>query len=62
MTKKSVFDQVGGLSPELAVAFNDIDHRMKVRASGETGSVCALFMLYHYESKSEEALRIRLQR
>ena len=31
MTKKSVFEAVGGLSTELAVAFNDIDYCMKVR-------------------------------
>ena len=34
MTKKSVFEAVGGLSTELAVAFNDIDYGMKVRALG----------------------------
>ena len=38
MTKKSVFEAVGGLSTELAVAFNDIDYCMKVRA----GSICPL--------------------
>lgn len=42
MTKKSVFEAVGGLSTELAVAFNDIDYCMKVRALGKTGSVCTL--------------------
>lgn len=42
MTKKSVFEAVGGLSTELAVAFNDIDYCMKVRLSGKTGSICPL--------------------
>ena len=35
MVKKKVFDQVGGLSPDvLAVAFNDIDFCLKVRDAG----------------------------
>ena len=38
MTKKSVFEAVGGLSTELAVAFNDIDYCMKVRALGKLGT------------------------
>ena len=31
MSKKSVFEAVGGFTEELAVAFNDIDYCMKVR-------------------------------
>ena len=34
MVKKSAFDAVGGLSEELAVAFNDIDFCMKLRKAG----------------------------
>jgi GT2 family glycosyltransferase len=52
MTKKSVFDQVGGLSPELAVAFNDIDYCMKVRALGKLVVYAPYSCFYHYESKS----------
>ncbi len=52
MTKKSVFDQVGGLSPELAVAFNDIDYCMKVRALGKMVVYAPYSCFYHYESKS----------
>lgn len=52
MTKKSVFDQVGGLSQELAVAFNDIDYCMKVRAMGKLVVYAPYACLYHYESKS----------
>ena len=52
MTKKSVFDQVGGLSTELAVAFNDIDYCMKVRALGKLVVYAPYALLYHYESKS----------
>ena len=52
MTKKSVFDQVGGLSEELAVAFNDIDYCMKVRSLGKLVVYNPYALLYHYESKS----------
>ena len=52
MTKKSVFDAVGGLSEELAVAFNDIDYCMKVRALGKLVVYAPYACFYHYESKS----------
>ena len=52
MTKASVFRQVGGLSTELAVAFNDIDYCMKVRALGKLVVYAPYACLYHYESKS----------
>ncbi len=52
MTKKSVFDAVGGLSTELAVAFNDIDYCMKVRTLGKLVVYAPYALLYHYESKS----------
>ena len=52
MTKKSVFEAVGGLSTELAVAFNDIDYCMKVRALGQLVVYAPYATLYHYESKS----------
>ena len=34
MVKKEAFDKVGGLSTDLAVAFNDIDFCLKVRDAG----------------------------
>lgn len=52
MTKKSVFEQVGGLSEELKVAFNDIDYCMKVREKGKLVVYNPYAELYHYESKS----------
>ena len=52
MTKKDVFDAVGGLSTELAVAFNDIDYCMKVRALGKLVVYAPYACFYHYESKS----------
>ena len=50
--KKSVFDQVGGLTEELVVAFNDIDFCMKVRSLGKLVVYNPQVELYHYESKS----------
>lgn len=52
MVKRSVFEQVGGLTEELQVAFNDIDFCMKVRAAGYLIVYNPYAELYHYESKS----------
>lgn len=52
MTKKSVYEQVGGLTEELVVAFNDIDYCMKVREIGKLVVYNPYAQLYHYESKS----------
>lgn len=52
MTKRSVFDEVGGFYDGLAVAFNDVDFCMKVRATGRLVVYTPYAMLYHYESKS----------
>lgn len=52
MTKKSVYEQAGGLTEELVVAFNDIDYCMKVRQLGKLVVYNPYAQLYHYESKS----------
>ena len=52
MVRKSVFAEVGGLTEELAVAFNDIDFCMKVREAGYLIVYDPYAELYHYESKS----------
>lgn len=52
MTKRSVFEAVGGLTEELAVAFNDIDYCLKVRKLGKLVVYNPYAELYHYESKS----------
>ena len=52
MSKKSVFEAVGGFSEDLAVAFNDIDYCMKVRSLGKLVVYNPYVCLYHYESKS----------
>lgn len=52
MTKKSIYEQVGGLTEEFRVAFNDIDYCMKVRELGKLIVYNPAVELYHYESKS----------
>ena len=52
LVKKAVFEEVGGLTEELKVAFNDIDFCMKVRALGKLVVYNPYAELYHYESKS----------
>ena len=52
ITKKSVFNEVGGFSEELAVAFNDIDFCMKVREKNYLVVYNPYALFYHYESKS----------
>lgn len=52
MSKRSVFDAVGGFTEELAVAFNDIDYCMKVRKLGKLVAYAPYAVLHHYESKS----------
>lgn len=55
MTKRTVFDEVGGFEKQLAVAFNDIDFCMKVRMAGYLVVYNPYAELYHYESKSRGA-------
>ena len=52
LTKRSLFDQVGGFTEKLAVAFNDVDYCMKVRALGKLVVYNPYAKFYHYESKS----------
>ena len=52
LTKRKLFDAVGGYTEELAVAFNDVDFCMKVRALGKLVVYNPYAKFYHYESKS----------
>lgn len=55
MVRKSSFDEVGGFTEELAVAFNDMDFCMKLRSKGYLIVYNPYAELYHYESKSRGA-------
>jgi len=51
--RKEIFDQVGGLDEKhLAVAFNDVDFCLKVRAAGYLNLWTPYAELYHHESAS----------
>ena len=52
MVKASVYAEAGGLSEDLAVAFNDVDFCLKVRSLGYLVVYNPYVELYHYESKS----------
>lgn len=52
LTKRRLFDAVGGFNEKLAVAFNDVDFCMKIRALGKLVVYNPYAKFYHYESKS----------
>lgn len=52
MVKRSVFEEVGGLTEAFQVACNDIDFCLKVREKGYLVVYNAFSEWYHYESKS----------
>lgn len=52
MTKKSVYNKVHGLSEDFAVALNDVDFCLKVRAENYLVVYDAFSLWHHYESKS----------
>lgn len=52
MVKKSLFDEVGGLSEDLAVALNDVDLCLKLRKLNVVNVFTPFAELFHYESAS----------
>ncbi len=50
MTRRDVFERVGGFSEELAVAFNDVDYCLKVGAAGYRVIYTPYARLTHHES------------
>ena len=66
MVKKSLYESIGGLDEEFAVALNDVDFCLKVREKGLLNIFTPFAELYHYESKSrgsdkDDARAIRYQ-
>lgn len=63
MVKRRVFEEVGGFDAGFAVAYNDVDLCLRLRAKGYTNLFTPYAELYHHESKSRgsdeegEALR-----
>lgn len=52
LTRRSVYEEVGGLETELQVAFNDVDYCLKVRDKNYLVVYNPYALLHHYESKS----------
>lgn len=55
LTKKEIFDKVGGFDEEFKVAFNDIDYCLRVRQLDKKVVYNSFAALTHYESKSRGA-------
>lgn len=52
LVRRAAYDQVGGLDPKLAVAFNDIDFCLRLRQAGYRNVWTPFAELYHHESAS----------
>lgn len=50
MTRKSVFDSIGGLNEEFPLNYNDVDYCLRLVASGHRIVFTPYSQLYHYES------------
>lgn len=58
-TRRSVFEAVAGFDPELAVAYNDIDYCLAVRAAGASVVYVGDIVVTHYESRTRGRNRSR---
>lgn len=52
MTKRDIYEQVGGFDERYAVAYNDVDYCLKVGDAGKLIVYSPFVELYHYESLS----------
>jgi GT2 family glycosyltransferase len=52
MTRRAVYNQVGGFDERMAVDFNDVDFCLRVRAAGYRIVFTPYARLYHHESAS----------
>ena len=52
MTRKTYFDEIGGLSEDYAVALNDVDYCLRLREKGYLNIFTPFAELFHYESRS----------
>jgi GT2 family glycosyltransferase len=55
MTRRDVFEELGGLSPHFPVNFNDVDYCLKASASGRRVVYDPDTVLFHFESSSRAA-------
>lgn len=55
MVRRTLFEQLGGFTEQLAVAFNDVDFCLRARELGYLVVYDPYVELYHYESKTRGA-------
>jgi GT2 family glycosyltransferase len=55
MTRRDVFDELGGLTTSFPVNFNDVDYCLKVHSSGRRIVYDPDLLLFHFESSSRSA-------
>jgi GT2 family glycosyltransferase len=55
MTRRELFEELGGLSTTLPVNYNDIDYCLKLRATGRATVYDPDLVMYHFESSSRSA-------
>jgi GT2 family glycosyltransferase len=55
MTRRELFDRVGGLSTEFPVNYNDVDYCMKLRAIGASAVYDPDLFMLHFESSSRSS-------
>jgi GT2 family glycosyltransferase len=54
MTTRRLWDELGGMREEFAVAFNDLDYCLRARATGRRIIWTAHATLYHFESQTRQ--------
>jgi len=52
MTRREIFDAVGGFNEQLAIDYNDVDYCLRVRRAGYRVVFTPYAQLYHFESGS----------
>ena len=52
MTKRELYEEIGGLSEEFRVALNDVDFCLRLRQKGLLNVFTPYAELFHYESRS----------
>jgi GT2 family glycosyltransferase len=55
MTRRELFDEVGGLSADLPVNYNDVDYCLKLRARGRRTLYDPDLVMRHFESSSRSS-------
>jgi GT2 family glycosyltransferase len=57
ITRRKVFEEVGGFDEELKVVYNDVDLCLRIRKQGYLILYTPFAVLYHFESASRGHLR-----